>query len=264
MARVKILVICILCTLSIFAQDSLSAQSKLDSDWKFRVGPYFWFFNINATLERPPVPSTLPEYEESRFTIDKPFSEIKNSLKFAFLINTEYRYKRIVTLLNITSVILEGDAVTPKELIVEGVNYRLSIFFGEALAGYRVLDKPKFTIDLYGGAKMFGSSIEGQGDFIGDRDFYQKRKVTFVEPILATKLTYSFTPRIELAGYLDYGPLRNKKDLTNQYALNANFLLNKWLYIAPGYRYWLFIKDKEESIFNGQFYGFYIRIGAQF
>ena len=136
--------------------------------------------------------------------------------------------------------------------------------YGEALAGYQIVSKPKFKIDMFGGAKMFYSGLSGKGDFVGGNTFNEAKTVTWIEPILASRLKYQLHKRIEIVAYLDYGPIRTSEELTNQYSLTANFLLNKWLYIAPGYRYWLFRTNRNESVFNGQFYGFFFRIGGQF
>lgn len=264
MSTLKIFVFSLFLSTYLFGQDSLITKPHPNSDWNFRVGPYFWFLGINATLEKPPVPSTLPEYADRSFILEKSFSEVANSLKFAFLINTDYQKNRWLGVLNGTSVILGGAAVTPRELVVKGLNYRLSLAFGEALAGYQVVSKPKFKIDMLGGAKIFYSKVTGSGSFIGERDYSASRTVTWVEPIIATRFKYYFTPKIEAIAYLDYGPIRSESELINQYAIWMNFLLNRWLYVAPGYRYWLFRKSSNQSIFNGQIYGFYFRIGAQF
>lgn len=144
------------------------------------------------------------------------------------------------------------------------MNYRFAFAFGEALAGYQIVSKPKLQIDMLGGAKVFYSSISGRGEFVGDKNFEEGRTITWVEPIIATRLKYIANPRIEFLAYIDYGPIRSAEELTNQWTINANFLLNKWLYISPGYRYWLFRKTSSESIFNGQFYGFFFRVGVQF
>jgi hypothetical protein len=264
MHRILFLLLSSILSFGLLGQDSLKTKEATLDNWNFRIGPYFWFIGIDATLQKPPVPSNLPEYSDRDFNISKTFSEVKNSIKFAFLINTDYQKNRWLGVLNATSLILEGDAVTPKELIVEGVNYRFAFAFGEAMAGYQVISKPKFKLDMLGGAKVFYSSISGRGEFVGDKNFEDGRTITWVEPIIATRLKYIANPRIEFLAYIDYGPIRSAEELTNQWTINANFLLNKWLYVSPGYRYWLFRKTSDESIFNGQFYGFYFRVGAQF
>jgi hypothetical protein len=264
MMKIKSLAIYLFFSLSLLGQDSLKVKEEKPDKWNFRIGPYFWFLGINATLEKPPVPSTLPELEKRRFSINKTFAEVANSLKFAFLINTEYYNKRWLGTLNVTSLILEGDAVTPKEILVNNGKYRLSLAFGEASAGYRVVSKGKFKLDLLGGAKLFYSKVDASIKVIGEREFIASKEVTWIEPIIATRFKYNFTPRIEATAYIDYGPRRSQSELTNQYGLYVNFLLNKWLYVAPGYRYWHYRNGSEKSVFNGEMYGFYIRIGAEF
>ena len=250
-------------SLGLFAQDSNNVKEKEFGDWQFRVGPYYWFIGIDASIERPPVPSTLPE-PDSKFDISIPYNEIHNSLKFAFLINTDYHNNRWLGVLNATSFILEGDAITPKEIIIKDSQYRLAVAFGEALVGYEIVSKRKFKFQGLIGSKIIYNKITANGTYGIKKEFFGEREGFWVEPVLAVKLKYFPHPRIECSGYLDYGPIRSEHELTNQLSLNVNFLLTKWLYIAPGYRYWLFRVDRDEAIFNGQMYGFYVRVGAQF
>jgi hypothetical protein len=248
-----------------YAQDTAKAVNvKSESrDWQFRVGPYYWFANIEGSLERPPVPSNLPE-EEHGFEINMPYDEFQNALKFAFLVNTEYHNKKWMGVLNVTSFILEGEAITPKEILLKDSEYRLTMAFGEALVGYEVVSKKKFMIYGLAGAKVIYNDITAKAIVGGKNDFSGERDGFWVEPVVGVKVKYIPTPRIECMAYADYGPIRTKEELTNQFILNVNFLLNKWLYVAPGYRYWLFRVSKEEAIFNGTMKGFFIRIGGQF
>ena len=240
-------------------KDSIETQS----DWQFRVGPYYWFIGIDASLERPPVPTTLPEVEP-RFELSIPYSEVQNALKFAFLINTDYHNNRWLGVLNATSFILEGDAITPKEIVLRNSNYRLAMAFGEALAGYEVVSKRKFKLQGYVGAKIIYNKIEARATYGVKEEFHGEREGFWVEPVLAMRAKYLPHSRIECAAYVDYGPLRSEAELTNQFTVNVNVLLNKWLYVSPGYRYWLFRVNKDQAIFNGQMYGFFVRIGGQF
>ncbi len=248
---------------SLLGQDSVPNPINETDNWKFRVGPYFWFIGMKASLERPPIPATLPE-PDSKYELSVPFNEIKNSLKFALLINTEYHNNRYLGVLNATSFILEGDAITPKEILLKNSKYRLAMAFGEALVGYEIVTHRKFKVQGFIGAKVIYNKISVRTTYGIKQEFYGEREGFWVEPVAALRIKYIPTPRIECTGYVDYGPFRVGPELTNQMTMNVNFLLNKWLYVAPGYRYWLFRVRKEEAIFNGQMYGFFIRMGVQF
>jgi hypothetical protein len=246
-----------------FSQDSVAVTKSEFDDWKFRLGPYFWFINIKGSLERPPVPSTLPE-PQLTFDVDLSFREINNLLKFAFLLNGVYQGNKWVASLNTTSFILEGDALTPKNVLLQDVNYRLSTVMSEALAGYRVLKKPKFNINVLAGAKLIYFNIQGESKIGGFIPISGNRDILWIEPIIAANFVYKPFKRWEIMTYVDYGPIRDQKELTAQGLISINYLVNKWLYISPGYRYWYFRTEQTENIFNGQFYGAYIKLGFQF
>jgi hypothetical protein len=243
-------------------QDSTKI-ARDQNDWQFRVGPYYWFVGMEASLVRPPKPSSLPELEP-RFDLKLPYSEVQNALKFAFLMNTDFARNRWLGVLNATSFILEGDAITPKEIVLKNSNYRLAMAFGEVLGGYEIISKKKFKIQGLLGAKVIYNSISVNATYGNKEEYSGERDGLWVEPVIATQIKYLPTTRIECMLYADYGPIRSKEELTNQVYLNVSFLLNKWLYVAPGYRYWLFRLNESEAIFNGQMYGFYIRLGGQF
>jgi hypothetical protein len=262
MHRILFLLLSLTITFSLLGQDGLKTKEATLDNWNFRIGPYFWFLGINATLQNPPVPTTLPE--ESDFNLSIPFSEVKNSLKFAFLINTEYNNNRWIGRINVTSFILEGDAITPRELVLDDINYRLVVLFSEVLAGYEIVSKPKFKVQGLGGIKMFYTDISGKVSAANNYDFNGERNVTWIEPILAARVIYIPHPRVELMAYIDYGPFRSNKSLTNQTVINLNYIINKWFYSSAGYKYWLFKENNEKSIFNGELYGPYLRIGVQF
>ena len=252
----------------LWAVPSILNAQKRDSvasnnDWQLRIGPYYWFIGIEASLERPPVPSTLPEIQP-QFDISIPYNEVKNSLKFAFLINTDFNKNRWLGVLNATSFILEGDAITPNEIILRNSNYRLAMAFGEALAGYEVVSKPKFRVQGFLGTKVIFNKIGVRATYGLKQQFERERQGLWIEPVIGMRIKYLPHSRIECSAYADYGPFRSKNELTNQFTLNVNVLLNKWLYVAPGYRYWMFRVNKDQAIFNGQMYGFFVRIGGQF
>lgn len=261
--RTLLVLFLLLFTLSDGVKAQKNDSTVTNQNWNFRVGPYYWFIGINATIERPPVPATLPQ-EKPGFELSIPYNEVHNSLKFAFLINTDYHKNRWLGVLNATSFILEGDAITPKEIVIRNSNYRLAMAFGEALAGYEIISKPRFKLQGFLGAKVIYNKIEARATYGIKQEFHGEREGFWVEPVMAMRLKYLPHHRIECSAYLDYGPLRSQEELTNQFMVNVNFLLNKWLYVAPGYRYWLFRVNKDQAIFNGQMYGFFVRVGGQF
>ena len=106
--------------------------------------------------------------------------------------------------------------------------------------------------------------VQGQTDVVNSYHFDGNRDRLWLEPIIAMRVKVIASKRIEFFFYTDYGPIRNEDEFTNQYLFGMNFLIGKWFYITPGYRYWLYQSKKEEAIFNGELSGFHIKFGAQF
>lgn len=258
---------CFLLSLSVCTVQAQETSYATDSSkyqgWNFRVGPYFWLIGLKGTIERPPTPTQIPEPEHS-YEIDKSFAEIKNALKFAFLIQAEYRGERFFGILHITSFILQGEAITPLELVLQDSEYRFSLATGEIAGGYQILKKRRFHLDGIAGMKSIYSKIEGKAEALNNISFSGNRDLLWVDPILGIRLKYMPHPRLEFAAYGDTGIFPFDNNHSYQFIGSINFLATKWLYLSPGYRFWSIKGKEEEAIYNGQILGFYVRAGVQF
>lgn len=261
----KGMIVLILLTGSLFSfgQDLEISKEEQFENWNFRIGPYFWFLGIKGTIEKPPTPTNYPEPEPS-YDIDIPFKDVKNSLKFAFLLASEYRKDRFLATINFTSFILQGSAISPLDLAAQNIEYRLGFASGEAMAGYRILKKKKFKIDGLAGLKFIYFKIGGSTDIINRVPLEGERDKMWIDPIFALRFVYIPHYRVEFVTYADLGPFQSDNILSYQFIGAVNILISKWLYVSPGYRYWSVNTNKNEAIFNGQMLGFHIRLGAQF
>ena len=119
-------------------------DSNLNSNWDLRISPYFWFVGLKGEILRPPEPSNLPDYEATPgYEVDLNFSDLSSSLKFFLMLSTKYKNENFVFSAGITSLILEGEAVTPKELISEGIDYNFTYLSSEISGGYRIIKTEK-------------------------------------------------------------------------------------------------------------------------
>ena len=74
----------------------------------------------------------------------------------------EFRANRFVTQFNIASVILEGEAITPLDLVLQDVTYRFAYVSGDISAGYFLVKNPKLEIAGLLGIKYIYFDIGGQ------------------------------------------------------------------------------------------------------
>jgi hypothetical protein len=90
------------------------------------------------------------------------FKDIKNSIKIAAMLAGKYRSGRFVIQFNFASLILESEAITPFELLVQDLVLNFSIFTGDLSAGYRIwgvkheFDKAIFNGHAKGWYTRFG------------------------------------------------------------------------------------------------------------
>jgi len=248
---------------------SLSAIAQIKSptlnEWNFRISPYFWFIGFNGTIYRPPVPSNLPQIEPPpEYDIDISFKEIAAHLKFAIMAAGEYRHNRFVTQFNITSVILDGDAVTPLDFILQDVYLHFGYVSGDLTAGHHFIFNDKLEIAGMAGFKYMYFDIRGSSSLLGNVEFEGERDFFWMDPVFATRIKYKPHKRVELATYSDIGGFISGKDLNYQVIGTANYIVSKWFLVSLGYRLWGIKVDEDEALYNGQIKGLIVRVGFQF
>lgn len=242
---------------------NLQVKDSTWSNWNFRISPYFWFIGFEGTLHSPPTPALAPEPEPS-YEIDIGFKDIRNSIKFAVMLAGQYRNNKMVTQFNFSSLILEGEAITPIDLVLQDIHYRLDYYAGDLSAGYRLVRNKKIEFDILGGLKFIyfkigaGASVAGNWEFEGERD------LVWLDPLFGVNFRYRPLKRIELAAYSDIGGILFGSDLSYQFIGSLNVFVTKTFFITAGYRLWGIDYPFEEAIFTGHIKGWIFRLGFQF
>lgn len=231
--------------------------------WNFRISPYFWFIGFEGTLHRPPIPSNYPEPKPS-YDIDVGFKDIKNSIKFALMLAGQYKNKTMVTQFNFSSLILEGEAITPLELVLQDIHYRLDFYAGDLSIGYRLIRHPKIEFDVLGGLKFIYFRVGGRTSVLGKWEFDLDRNLTWIDPVIGMNFRYRPHKRIELSSYADIGGRLFGSDLSYQFMGSLNVFVTKTFFITGGYRLWGIDHPFEEAVFTGHLKGWIFRLGFQF
>ena len=245
---------------------SVAQENKQElNGWNFRISPYFWFVNFEGTIYKPPVPSNLPHIEPPpEYDIDISFQEVAAHLKFAIMAAGEYRHNRFVTQFNITSVILDGEVVTPIDLIVQNVYLHFGYVSGDLTAGHHFIFNDKLEIAGMGGFKYIHFDLKGSASLLGKVDFEGERDFLWMEPIFATRIKYKPHKRIEIATYSDIGGFLFNDEMSWQVIGTANYIVSKWFLFSLGYRLWGVKVNQDEALYNGRIKGMVIRAGFQF
>lgn len=248
------------------AQEEGSEQQEPDSawhDWKVRISPNFWFIGFQGDLVRPPVPATLPE-PPKRHKIDVGFKDIRSSIKFALMLAGRYERERIVSQFNFSSLVVESEAITPAELLLQNSVINLTYVGGDVSAGYRVIEKPKLDLDALVGAKYVYFKIGLKTELGGSVPIQGERSHLLVDPLVGAGLTYRPHRRMELLGYADIGP-RIPHDIRSHQAMaGASYLFTKSFLVTLGYRTYHLSVPNEEAIFVGDIRGWLMKVSFQF
>lgn len=245
-----------------FAREKQKTDSTWNN-WNFRISPFFWFIGFEGTIYKPPYPIQHPEPEPS-YEIDVGFKDIKNSIKFALMLAGQYRNEHIVVQFNFSSLILESEAITPWELLLQDNIINLNYFSGDLNLGYRVVKHPKFEFDAMLGMKFIFFKIGLKTNLIGKIEIEGQRDKLWIDPAVGVNLLYRPHKKFELIGYADIGPDFPDNVFCYQTMLGANYLFTKTFHMSLGYRLFSIEIPKDEAIFNGQVKGWIMKIGFQF
>ena len=246
-----------------FSANAQKKSREIDQ-WDFRISPYFWFVGLKGTIYKPPVPALTPELQPPEYEIDISFKEVAAHLKFAIMAAGEYRHKRFVTQFNIASVILDGDAVTPLDFILQDVYLHFGYVSGDLTAGHHFVYNDKLEIAAMAGLKYIYFDIKGSTNLAGQIEFTGERDFLWMDPVFATRIKYKPHKRIELATYSDIGGFILGNDLNYQFIGTANYIVSKWFLVSLGYRIWGVKVNEDEALYNGRISGMVIRVGFQF
>lgn len=234
------------------------------NNWNFRISPFFWYIGFEGTIYRPPEPVHYPIPPPPKYEIDVGFKDIKNSIKFALMLAGQYRNKHIVAQFHFSSLILESEAITPHELLLQDNILKLNYFSGDLDLGYRVVKHPKFEFDAMLGLKFIYFKIGLKTNLLGKVEVEGERDNLWIDPAVGVNLLYRPHKKIEFTGYADIGPDFLDNVFSYQVILGANYLFTKTFMISLGYRVYAMEIPAEEAIFDGKIKGWIMRIGFQF
>ena len=244
------------------------SQQELDSlkwnDWNFRISPYIWLVGFKGEIYRPPYPVTAPEPSPPKYDIDIGFRDIRNSIKFIMMLGGQYRGEQWVAQFNSSALIIENEAITPLELLLQDNVVELTYIGGDFEVGYRVLKNPKFELDALLGLKFIYFGVDVTSNIGGKREVQGARDVGWIDPVLGANFRYNPTRKIGFIGYADFGIPVFGTDRSFQFIGAAQYHFTKTFYTSIGYRHYDIKIPEEDAIFNGSIRGFILHLGFQF
>lgn len=242
-------------------------------EWNVRIAPYVWLLGIKGQIAVQPDPAQLPLIPPpisqlpggySIHDIDLSPQEVLNSLKFAIMLAGRYKHNRFITQFNVSSLVLESNAIAPFDYIFKNNTLRFAYAGGDLAAGYRVVRTKKLEFDLMLGLKFVYTKVGLTTDLIGQMPVSGVVSKIWADPVLATNIAYRPFKWLELVGYGDVGPTIYNTELTYQVATSANFLITKHFYMSAGYRNYYVSAPVKEASFTGTLSGYLVKFGFQF
>ncbi len=269
MRRVYITIIFFIVIFSFLLSGSSSfarEKQKVDStwhDWNFRISPYFWYLGFKGTIYRPPYNGNFPE-PEPKYEIDVGFKDIRNSIKFALMLAGQYKGEHIFAQFNLSSLIMESEAITPLELLLQDNILNLVFVAGDAGIGYRIVKNKKFEFNALLGMKFVYFKLGLKTNLAGIVPIEGERDKLWVDPVVGMNVKYMPHRKIEIGGYADIGPAFPDNIFNYQAVFGVSYLFTKTFLISLGYKVYYIEFPTKEAIFNGTINGWIMKIGFQF
>ena len=219
--------------LFMFAAPALSQSEETTARTAAQITVYGWLAGYGGDIRPGPGAPTLK--------VDKSFGELFKDIDGAFFATGLVRRDRLVFVADIshTSSSKTGQVPTglpmpfPPSVPAEGRIRQTSL---TGLAGYRVANDGRTTLDLLGGVRAWWVRPRLDVPALGiSRD----PKVDFVDPIVAARANFTLGRRLSTLVYADVGGFGAGSDLTMQVVGTLNSRVGRNVWLSGGYRYLL-------------------------
>jgi len=198
------------------------ASATNAQDWSAQVTPYVWATGVSGDI--------TPFTGAPTIAFDSSFSEILNDLDAAFFISGYARRDRFVFLGDLSYSSSSRDGLVPPGVPASGELQQTSLTFA---AGYRVVEDPRVSVDVLGGARFW--RIKGAVD-VPLAGVSVSPSVSFTDPIVAVRANFSLAPKWSAILYGDYGGFGVGSEQTSQLVATVNYQVNDGFYLSAGYR----------------------------
>ena len=165
--------------------------------------------------------------------------------------------------IDMSTIILEGNALTPLDLIFTDIDYHTGYVAGNLDVGVKFWNEKNFRLDLMAGIKFTHISIQGSTRVLGSAPIEGNREGWWVDPTLGLNFIGRPIKRTEFKIYADIGAFTGV-ELTSQVITEFNYFISSTFFMSVGYRYWYIKVPLEKAIYNGSIQGWVIRFGFQF
>lgn len=226
----------------------IAGNATAQEQWRFQITPYLWGPSLQGDLR--------PDSRLPRLEFDKSLDEIFDDLNAAFFLSGTARRGRLVLFADLTysdlsekhDWTIRPTIVTPEIDISVEVDMEMTV--ATLAAGYSVIDRPEFVLDVMAGARIWSAdaTLDVPNRIPRLPDSFSESG-TFADPIVALRARYQFTPDWSVIGYADVGG-GVEADSTWQAVGTVNYRINDRWFASGGYRALAFDYDDGDLEFD--------------
>ena len=212
------------------AAPSLAAAPT--SEWQFAISPYIWIAGLSGEL-RTPRADIGGGTVTSRFSSDL----ASNLSGFAFMGAAEARYGRFSAVVDLVTLTVSDDFNTPRNVLVNGGNARVTSTFTSLYGYYRVAEEANFGVDLGIGMRAYWVDTRTRfnpglaaGGTISTSN-------SWVDPLITARANYRFSPDWGISVAADIGGFGAGSNFTWQALATIDWRPASWVDLRAGWRY---------------------------
>lgn len=212
----------------------------------FQLTPYIWASGLKGDIS--------PFRRAPTIHVHKPFSDIIDNLKLGGFVNLWGRYDDFVLSGDVmyvdtsdhhgagplAAMQLPGLGVTIPVGAQVNAKVETKQFMATVAGGYRVIDKPSFTLDMLGGVRYWHISndvmVTASHPFFGNRSGNYRESFNWLDPVLGMRAFVSLTDRASFQAQADIGGFGVGADFTWSTLATLNYSLNNHLSLSTGYK----------------------------
>jgi hypothetical protein len=197
------------------------------SDWKFVVALYGWGAGLNGDVGV----FGLPPQE-----VDLPFSDVIQSLDFAFMGLAEARKGRFMMGIDATYTNVSKTVKTPFGVLANKIEATNTALMLTGLAGYALYDTDVARLDLVAGARLWSvnNDFDLKGGLLGGVS--KSDGATWVDPLVGAKLRVDVLPKVYVTSWAMIGGFGVGSDLMWDLMGGAGYDVSDHFSLFAGYR----------------------------
>jgi len=215
-------------------------------DWTLQVTPFLWAASLSGKIS--------PFQRGSTVDVDKSFSDVMEHLNVGGFLNIRARHQRFVLSGNMMYVdTSDAQARGPLSAfqipglgitIPSGASIDAKVdttqFMATLLGGYRVLDRPEFTLDMLGGVRFWHISnsiaVTTHHPSTGRHSASYSENFGWIDPLVGTRVFFPLTDNWSFQSEADLGGFGVGSDLTWSVLASATYTFTDTLSASAGYK----------------------------